>query len=161
MSQQKLQVKVKKLSDNAVVPKYAKFSDAGLDLTATSYAYENGRHVYGTGLAVEIPEGYVGLIFPRSSICKYDLRLTNSVGVIDAGYRGEIKFQFENHAMNVDLNPNIGTPGILWPRDTKIYKVGDRIGQLVIMPYPEVELVETTELSDSERGNLGFGSSGQ
>jgi dUTP pyrophosphatase len=142
-----MQVKVKKLSENAVVPKYAKAGDAGLDLVATSYEYVNGRHVYGTDLAIEIPEGYVGLIFPRSSICKYDLRLTNSVGVIDSGYRGEIKFQFEN-------------AGFEFSNMLK-YKIGDRIGQLLILPYPQIELVEAEELSTTERGEGGFGHSGK
>lgn len=143
--QQKLQVKIKKLSNVAVVPKYAKPGDAGLDLTATSYEYVNDRHVYGTSLAIEIPEGYVGLIFPRSSICKYDLSLTNSVGVIDSGYRGEIKFQF--------IGPEGGDR-------LKRYRVGDKIGQLVIMPYPSIELVESEELSNTERGQGGFGHTG-
>lgn len=154
-----MQVKIKKLNENAVVPKYAKPGDAGLDLTATSYEWANGRHVYGTGLAVEIPEGYVGLLFPRSSICKYDLRLTNSVGVIDSGYRGEIKFQFESNGFNFEINDEgvvLDNPLI----ETKIYKIGDRIGQLLILPYPKVELVEVDELSDSERATGGFGSSG-
>jgi len=155
-----LQVKVKKLNQLAKIPKYAKSGDAALDLTATSYTYENGRHTYGTGLSFEIPEGYVGLIYPRSSLGKHDLRLTNCVGVIDSGYRGEVIFNFENHGMNVEFNPNIGTPGILWPKDTKIYKVGDRIGQIMIVPYPKVELVEAEELSETERGSGGFGSSG-
>lgn len=89
----------------------------------------------------------MGLIFPRSSIAKTDLALTNSVGVIDSGYRGEIKFKF---ALNTDDSK----------LDFATYKVGDRIGQLVIMPYPQIELVEAEELSDSERGTGGFGSSG-
>lgn len=139
-----LQIKVKKLNQLAKLPSKAKLFDAGADLTATSYEYKNGRHIYGTSIALEIPEGYVGLIFPRSSICKYDLRLTNSVGVIDSNYRGEIKFQFENDGMS-----------------TKIYNIGDRIGQLIIMPYPEVQFEETEELSETNRGTQGFGSSGK
>lgn len=153
-----MQVKVKKLSESAVVPKYAKSGDAGMDLVATSYEFVNGRHVYGTGLAVEIPEGYVGLIFPRSSICKYDLRLTNSVGVIDSGYRGEIKFQFEDagFALVADSKDFIK---LNWDKaGMNVYKVGDRIGQLLILPYPQIELVEAEELSTTERGAGGFGS---
>lgn len=150
-----MQVKIKKLNENAVVPKYSKPGDAGLDLTATSYAFENGRHVYGTSLAVEIPEGYVGLIFPRSSICKYDLRLTNSVGVIDSGYRGEIKFQFEDKGMIItDIYGHTH-------ENHKIYKIGDRIGQLLILNYPNIELIEANELSNTERAAGGFGSSGK
>lgn len=146
-----MQVKIKKLNESAVVPKYSKAGDAGLDLTATSYEFVNGRHVYGTSLAVEIPPGYVGLIFPRSSICKYDLRLTNSVGVIDSGYRGEIKFQFENDGFESE--------GFI--SATKKYSVGDRIGQLLIIEYPKIELVEVEELSTTERADGGFGHTGR
>lgn len=140
-----MQVKVKKLHPDAVVAKYAKTGDAGLDFTAVSKEYDAEKDlvVFGTGIAVEIPEGYVGLVFPRSSICKTPLSLSNSVGVIDSGYRGEIKFMFRP----------VGRP-------RKNYEVGDRIGQLIIIPYPQVELLEVDELSSSERGTGGFGSSG-
>lgn len=153
-----MDIKIKKLSIDAVVPKYAKEGDAGLDFIAISYTYENGRHSYGTGLAFEISKGYVGLIFPRSSICKYDLRLTNSVGVVDSGYRGEIKFQFENRGMDVSINAS----GTLCPGENNrnIYKVGDKIGQMIIVPYPQIELIEVDELTNTKRGTNGFGSSG-
>lgn len=154
-----MQVKIKKLHADAVIPKYAKPGDAGLDLRAV----DNGEGItvfaakenewdketwseyteYRTGLAIEIPEGYVGLIFPRSSISHSSLSLSNAVGVIDSGYRGEIRFRFR--VLNVH---------------PVLYRKGDKIGQLIIMPYPQVELVESEELSDSERGATGFGSSG-
>ena len=142
-----IQVKVKKLSDKAVISSYAKAGDAGLDLVATSIIGEQLTNItYGTDLAIEIPEGYVGLIFPRSSIRKYDLVLSNSVGVIDSGYRGEIMVTF------------VKTEN---PRSIeKVYKVGDRIAQLIILPYPQIQLIESNELSDSERGKGGFGSTG-
>jgi dUTP pyrophosphatase len=142
-----MKVKIKKLVSEAVIPKYAKPGDAGLDLTATSLQLNPGieQVTYGTGLAVEIPEGYVGLIFPRSSISKMSLDLSNSVGVIDSSYRGEIMFKF-----NLRLETN----------DSYVYKVGDRIGQLIIIPYPSIELEEADELSDTDRGTGGFGSSG-
>ena len=140
-------VRVKKLHIDAVVPEYSKPGDAGMDLTAISMEKDDhGNVVYGTGLAIEIPEGHVGLIFPRSSNSKTDLYLTNHVGVIDSGYRGEIMFKFRP----ID--------GLL---NAKVYQVGDRIGQLMILPYPAVELTETTELSSSERGDGGFGSTGK
>jgi len=140
-----MKIKFKKLAENAIIPSYAKLGDAGLDLTATSKTWDEERQkvVFGTSLAVEIPEGYVGLIFPRSSIIKTDLSLSNSVGVIDSGYRGEIKFFFN--------------PG---NRPRYNYEVGERIGQLVIMPYPKIEPEEVTELSSSERGTGAFGSTG-
>ncbi len=138
-------IKFKKLYKNAVTPSYAKPGDAGLDLTATTIISNTTFEVtYGTSIAVEIPEGYVGLIFPRSSIRKYDLQLSNSVGVIDSGYRGELQFTFNK------------TQGL----DSLKYKIGDRIGQLVILPYPQIELVEVNQLSSTERGDEGFGSSG-
>jgi dUTP pyrophosphatase len=164
-----MKVRVKKLHPNATIPTRALSGDAGLDLTATSYEEKNGRHVYGTGLAIEIPEGFVGLIFPRSSICKQDLRLSNCVGVIDAGYRGEIKFFFEGDGMTPRGSEDITRA--YWDASTDeevyksgpaplLYKVGDRIGQMIIMPFPKVELEEAKELSDTTRGQGGFGSSG-
>ncbi|QHJ78562.1 MAG: hypothetical protein [Caudoviricetes sp.] len=137
-----MKVKIKKLHKDAVIPKYAQKGDAGLDLTATSMNYDDhGNAVYGTGLSIEIPEGHVGYIFPRSSISKKTLALTNSIGVIDSNYRGEImlKFKFNN---------------------ISIYSIGDRIGQLIIMPIPSIELEEVEELSDTNRGTGGFGSTG-
>lgn len=138
-----MKLKFKKLHKDAVAPKIANHGDAGADLTAISVDYDiNNIITYGTGIAVEIPEGYVGLIFPRSSIYKKQLILSNSVGVIDCGYRGEIKFKFRGD------------------RESDVYKIGDRIGQLVIMPIPSVEWQESEELTDSVRGEGGFGSTG-
>lgn len=141
-----MKVKIKKLNPEAIIPKYAHPTDAGLDLTTISYERDkNNLIVYHTGLSIEIPEGYVGLIYPRSSISKYDLELTNSVGVIDSGYRGEILFKFRETTSNF---PNIYVPG-------------DRIGQLIIVPYPSIELEEVDELSSSDRSDKGFGSTGK
>jgi dUTP pyrophosphatase len=142
-----MQVKIKKLHVDAVIPAYSKPGDAGLDLTAVSATQDQyGNVVYGTGLAVEIPEGYVGLIFPRSSNSKTDLYLTNHVGVVDSGYRGEIMFKFR--PVNGLLN-------------AKVFQVGERVGQLIILPYPTIMFEETEELSDSDRGAGGFGSTGK
>ena len=141
-----IKIKIKKLVPEAVIPSYAKPGDAGMDLVATSTSLdENGNTVYGTGIAIEIPEGHVGLIFPRSSNAKTDLYLTNHVGVIDSGYRGEIMFKFRA----------IRTP---FPKE---YKVGDKVGQIIIMPYPQVAFIEVDELSSTERGEGGFGSTGK
>ena len=142
-----MQVRVKKLHPDAVIPSYAKAGDAGMDLTATAMEKDShGNITYSIGLAIEIPEGHVGLIFPRSSNSKTDLYLTNHVGVIDSGYRGEIMFKFR--PVNGLFNATI-------------YHPGDRIGQLLILPYPLVELVESAELSDTARGDGGFGSTGK
>lgn len=143
-----LKVKVKKLHPNAIIPSYSKDGDAGLDLTATEILNETTQSVtYGTGLAFEIPKGYVGLVFPRSSIRKYELQLSNSVGVIDSGYRGEVQATFNK----------IYTPSHIRVDD---YKIGDRIAQIIILPYPPIKLIESDELSDTERGSGGFGSTG-
>lgn len=141
-----LEVKFKKLNSAAELPEYANNGDAGLDLKATSeeYSKELECFVYGTGLSVEIPEGYVGLLFPRSSIRKYGLALTNCVGVIDSSYRGEIMATFRPQSSGTE----------------NIYKVGDKICQLIIMPYPLINPIEATELSETDRGENGHGSSG-
>lgn len=138
-----MKVKVKKLDNNAVIPRYAKIGDAGLDLTATSKRMDSKGFVeFGTSLSFEIPSGFVGLIFPRSSISKVNMTLTNSVGCVDSGYRGEIKFRFKPTCMGRGS-----------------YEIGDRVGQLIIIPYPEIELEEVDELDETERGDGGFGSS--
>ncbi len=148
-----LEVKIKKLHKEAVIPTYAKYGDAGMDLTAISKSYdEHGNVVYGTGLAFEIPKGYVGYVFPRSSNAKKDLILSNSVGVIDSGYRGEVMFKFKpSDYFAINRNDVFG--------DGEIYKIGERIGQIIIMPYPEINFIEVDNLSNSDRGIGGFGSS--
>lgn len=140
-----LNVKIKKLHPDAVIPVYSKDGDAGLDLTITqTYSNTTFDVTYGFGIAMEIPMGYVGLVFPRSSIRKMDLALTNCVGVIDSGYRGEIQATFKK------------TQGL----DSVKYNVGERGAQIIIMPYPKVNFVEVDELSSTERGDGGFGSTG-
>lgn len=143
-----MQVKIKKLHPNAVIPQYAKAGDAGLDLTSVDRKWLSVERCweYSTGLALEIPPGFMGLIFPRSSIYKKTLVLSNSVGLVDAGYRGEIKFKFKESS---EIHGH-----------EYIYDIGDRVGQLVIIPFPQIELIEVDELSDSERGTGGWGSSG-
>jgi dUTP pyrophosphatase len=139
-----MKVKFKKLTGNAVAPYRGTDGSAGFDLTATSKQRIDLYHTkFGTGLAVEIPKGYVGLVFPRSSCYKQGMLLSNCVGVIDSDYRGEITAVF------------IGVDNEL------CYNVGDRICQLVIMPYPEIEFVEADELSETERGMGGYGSTGK
>ena len=123
-----------------------------MDLTATSKWYdESGNVCYGTQLAFEVPHGYVGLLFPRSSNTKKDLILGNSVGVIDSGYRGEVVFKFKPSA-TLDIKKEVGINTFY------NYEIGDRIGQIIIMPYPKVNFVEVDELSSSDRGVGGFGS---
>lgn len=144
-NQSGLNVKIKKLHKDAVIPVYSKDGDAGLDLTITEILSNTTFDVtYGFGIAMEIPSGYVGLVFPRSSIRKMDLALTNCVGVIDSGYRGEIQATFKK------------SQGL----DSLKYNVGERGAQIIIMPYPKITFVEVDELSSTERGEGGFGSTG-
>ena len=140
-------VKFRKLVPEAVTPQYAQDGDAGMDLTATSFRITETFMEYGTGIAVEIPNGHVGLLFPRSSITKapQGVSLKNSVGVIDSNYRGEILVRFELPY------PGIKPYGI-------IPVVGDKVAQLLVVPYPTVHMEEVGELSDSNRGQGGFGS---
>lgn len=140
-----MNVKIKKLLPNIEIPKYAKNGDAGLDLIATNISITELYVEYGTSLSIEIPEGYVGLLFPRSSISKYHLSMANAVGVIDSGYRGEIMARFKRTS-----NTAYET----------LYKVGDKVVQLVILPYPKIELELVNELNETERGTGGFGSTG-
>jgi dUTP pyrophosphatase len=158
-------VKIKKLVPNAVIPTYAKPGDAGMDLIAVSVNDSINYIEYGTGLAIEIPEGYVGLIFPRSSNSKKDLLLCNSVGVIDSGYRGEIKLRYKK-IMNpseekTNILQNIFTNSSTLIYEIERYDVGDKVGQIMILPIPFVEFTEVSELSQTDRGDGGFGSTGK
>lgn len=141
-----MKLKIKKLVDNAVIPSRAREGDAGLDLTAVSMQkVDEGNHgyiEYDLGLSMEIESGYVGLIYPRSSISKTGLWMANGVGVIDSGYRGPIKVRFK-HIPNTDL-----------------YSIGDRVAQLVIQKQEDVDIELLEELSTSERSDGGFGSTG-
>lgn len=140
-------LRIKRLHPNAVIPSYAKFGDAGMDLTITEVKEEDEESIsYGFGIAMAIPLGYVGLIFPRSSVRNYKLILSNCVGVIDSGYRGEIMATFKK-TMNY--------------LSTKRYHVGDRGAQIIIIPIPKVKVVEVDILEDSERGTGGFGHTGK
>lgn len=169
-----IKVNFKKLDQAAVMPKYAHPTDAGMDLVAVSKTSDEfGNVVYGFGIAVEIPEGYVGLLFPRSSNCKHLLSLTNSVGVIDSGYRGEIKavfghnitwFEYPTFIQRLKVllfgnaaGGNANVRGI----DDYHYEVGDKVAQLIILPYPKVKFCEVDNLSSSDRGEGGYGSTGK
>lgn len=139
-----MQIKLKKLSNKAVIPFKGTEGSAGFDLTAISMNVVNedsfGYIEYGTGLAISIPDHYVGLIFPRSGISKTGLILSNSVGVIDSDYRGEIKFRFKYVA------------------GSDYYNIGDRIGQLIIVKLPVITFKEVEDLDSTERNEGGFGS---
>lgn len=142
------QVKVKKLVPEAIIPFYATVGSAGMDVTATSREYDakNDCWVYHTGLSFQLPEGYVMLIFPRSSNRKTSYYLANHVGVLDSDYTGELMLMYKYRD---------DTPA------TPPYQIGDRVGQIIIMPYPKVEFLEVEELTKTERGDGGFGSTGK
>lgn len=135
-----------RLSDGAELPRYAHEGDAGLDLRITHDVTLEpvARATVGTGLAVEIPQGCVGLVFPRSGLAsKHGITLSNSVGVIDSGYRGEIGVTLLNQS-----------------DETTTLDAGTRVCQLIVMPFVPCELVPCEELTETERGAAGFGSTG-
>lgn len=138
-------MKIKVLDKNCV-PKKAHSIDAGYDLKAREYVsvFPQDTEFIPTGVCVEIPVGFVGLLFPRSSISNTPLRMANSVGVIDSGFTGEIKVPLHNTS-EVEI------------RDIELY---DKIAQLVIVPLADVSLEIVDELDNTERGTGGFGSTG-
>ncbi len=137
-----IELKVKKIHPSAIIPSYAHSGDAGMDVVAISREINEKYVEYKTGLSFEVPAGHVCLIFPRSSVSKKDLLLCNSVGVLDSGYRGELILRFQRFGED-------------------IYEVGEKVGQIMVVPYPSVKIHEVEELSDSSRGKGGFGSTGK
>lgn len=144
-----VKVNFKKLKSKATVPSYGSSSAAGADLYA---CLDSGREIFEpgetklihTGIALEVPDGYAGLIYARSGIAtKRGLAPANKVGVVDSDYRGEIMVSLHNHSNTVQQIED-----------------GERIAQLVITPYLAVDFVETDEISDTDRGTGGFGSTG-
>jgi dUTP pyrophosphatase len=143
-----MELKVARLDDGAVLPTRAHSGDAGLDLYASEAAHigPGERWGVGTGIAVEIPEGHAGLVLPRSGLAReHGIALVNSPGLIDSGYRGEVRVLL----LNTD------------PAETFKVEPGDRIAQLVITPIALAEPVEVEALAESARGDGGFGSSGR
>ena len=139
----KLKIKFKKMNPNAVMPKQGTSGAAGFDLTGVRIEETDQFVKYYTGIAVQIPAGYFGMLAPRSSVVNTGLLMGNSVGIIDNDYVGELSAVFYLRS------------------GCKVYNVGDRIGQLVIVPIPAVEFVEAEELSETERGSDGYGSTGR
>ena len=143
-----MELPVAKLQEDAVLPTRAHAGDAGLDLYACESAHigPGERWSVGTGVAVEIPDGHAGLVLPRSGLAKkHGISLVNSPGLIDSGYRGELRVLL----LNTD------------PADIFRVEPGDRIAQLVIVPIALAQPVETAALAESARGDGGFGSSGR
>lgn len=144
-----MEIKIKRLNKRAKIPTFGTEFSAGADLYCAEeheISICSGQKCsIGTGISMEIPEGYVGLVFARSGLaCKNGLRLCNSVGVIDADYRGEIKVVLHNDSEYV-----------------REIKPGERVAQMIVMPYPKVSFIEAEELSDTVRGESGFGGTGR
>ncbi len=144
-----MKINIKKLNEKAIIPTYGSAYSAGADLYALTdeeVVIQPGQTAFiHTGLATEIPEGYVGLVYARSGLaCKQGLAPANKVGVIDSDYRGELVVALFNQS-----------------GEAKTVKYGDRIAQLVIAPYLKCEFIESEELSDTTRGAGGFGSTGK
>ncbi len=141
-----IELRIRRLRDDAVLPERAYDGDAGLDLTACERVElpPGARATVPTGLAVAIPEGYAGFIQPRSGLAaRNGVTVVNAPGLIDPGYRGEIGVVL----LNTDLE------------ETFVAEVGERIAQLVVLPVPALALIEVDELPASDRGVRGFGSS--
>lgn len=137
-----MKIKIKKLHPDAKIPFYAKPGDAGMDVFAVTREEKEKFLEYGTGLSFELPENHTMLVFARSSITNKDLILANHVGILDSGFRGELKMRFRKTGKD-------------------IYEIGDKIGQIIIIPFPKIDFEETSELSmNTARGTNGFGSTG-
>lgn len=144
-----VEVRFRRLVDGVRVPVPARTGDAGVDLVAAedvALPPGGGRAVVGTGLAVAIPYGYCGLVLPRSGLARHHgVTCLNTPGLIDAGYRGELQVLL----VNTD------------PAASYVVHVGDRIAQLVVLPFHAPTFIEVDELDDSERGHAGWGHSGR
>lgn len=140
-----MKIKVKKLNENAVIPKYMSTGAACMDITAIGVEYDSNmnRFIYHTGLAFEVPEGYYMDLRPRSNMTKKRCVIVNANGTLDSDYRGELMV----------IITNLDTDNYVQP-----YNVGDRVCQMMILPYPKVEFEEVDELSNTTRGEGGFGS---
>lgn len=150
MAKERLLLAVK-VEPGGRLPQMPAEGDAGIDLYVRKIIMETPNQiVYDLGIRVEIPEGHVGLVFPRSSVRNYDLALANSVGVIDSGYRGIVQATF-NKVMRIVSNIYEGQT---------CYAQGDKCAQLIVMPIPQVQIIEVDELTDTERGEGGHGSTG-
>jgi dUTP pyrophosphatase len=157
-----MKVKIQKISPLAKIPTYAKDGDAGMDVIATSIISDTPEQItYGLGIALEIPKGFVGLVFPRSSIRKTGLQLSNSVGVIDSGYRGELQATFNKVFGGEGMYDEMKVNSASLTNVNDWYKVGDRVAQIMIIPFPPIEFEQVTQLSETERGDGGFGSTGK
>jgi dUTP pyrophosphatase len=159
-----MNINIQLLDKLAKVPTQSREGDAAWDLVATSRTIEGKYVEYGTGIVVAIPEDHVGLLFPRSSVSNYDLNLANCVGVIDANYRGEVKLRFKTAIPVKEWNDQIGNPfdpGQDYDEIFKIYNVGDKVGQLIVIPRPYLEFNVVDNLNTTNRGAGGFGSSGK
>lgn len=152
-------LKIKKLVPEAVLPSRANDTDAGYDCVAIddgTWSDDQTFIEYRTGISIELPPGMHSELFPRSSVSKYDLVLANSIGLVDNGYRGEVRFRFKYvpRLVKVGMDSFVVKPAIR-------YKKGDKIGQIVIRNTVSLPVQEVEDLSETVRGEGGFGSSGR
>ena len=157
-----MKVLIKKLNPNVVLPEYKHVdiynnpNDMGMDITCIGYDYDSkyDRFLYHTGLAFKIPQGYGMLIFPRSSNTKTEAYLANSVGILDSTYTGELIFAYKLRTPFNQLFPDGDKELNILEMTNELapYKVGDKIGQIVILPYPSIDFTEVDELPETDRG---------
>lgn len=160
-----MKVLIKKLSPDAVLPEYKHVdiyhnpNDMGMDITCISYEYDAkyDRFLYHTGLAFKLLQGYGMLIFPRSSNTKTEAYLANSVGILDSTYTGELIFAYKLRTPFNQLFPTGDKELNILEMTNELapYKIGDKIGQIVILPYPSIEFVEVDNLPETDRGADG------
>lgn len=159
------QIKIQLLHPNAVLPSKAHHGDAAYDLRCVKIEDKGDYVEYSLGIASEIPEGWAAFIYPRSSISNYELTLTNCVGVIDSGYRGEWKARFRRVATSGTIYKHghfsTSTDLNCVQLGDALYRLGEKVAQVVFQKLPDVTLVQADSLSDSQRGTGGFGSSGR
>lgn len=143
-----MKLNIKKLTPDSILPTYATPGSNGIDLYCTAVVIHPDYAEFRTGIAVEIPVGYVGLLVPRSSVSNKNLVMANSCGIIDSDYRGEVSMRFKVL--------DSASHGAF--KYSKLYTQGEKVGQLVIVPAPKMEIVEVKELDETDRGSGGFGS---
>lgn len=143
-----MNIKYKIIDKNIKGPQYSRKEDACFDMYCRKINHEQGYIEYKLNAAFEIPEGFVGLLFPRSSITDKDLMVKNSVGIIDPNYRGEVSMRCT-------------IPSMATGHKKELYNIGDKCAQMMIIINPKINLIESNKLSETSRGDKGYGSSGK
>ena len=157
-----IEVKIKRLSEKAIMPRKAFPTDGGYDMFASSVEFDDfGNIVYGLGWAFEIPEGYAGLLLPRSSTSNFDINMQNSIGLIDCHFRGEVKAKYRPTSTQPVRGAKTNCIEVYQSNSADIYEVGDKVAQMVFIKLPEVAIKEVEELTKTDRGEGGWGHTGR